>query len=74
MAVKNRSGERCTPKQRAAEDLLAHLDRFTLDDDDVFTDKERELVTEQVNKYKARLLKVLGGKAADEQEGSVSES
>lgn len=60
--LKNQNGEKVTPKGKAADLLLTHLQAFTVQLDDNATDREASLVAEQVETYMTRLKKVLGVK------------
>ena len=60
MAIKNSSGEKCTPKQLAKELVSAAVKAARVDDASDMTEKELALVNEQLAKVSGRVLKVLG--------------
>lgn len=62
MAIKNATGEKCTPKQLAKEAVVNALKGAGIFDTSGMTEKEVQLCEEQLEKVKGRVLKILGSK------------
>lgn len=60
MAIKNSSGEKCTPKQLAKDIVAAAAKAAKVDDASDMTEKELAIVNDQLDKVRGRVLKVLG--------------
>lgn len=58
--IKNTKGEKCTPKQLAKDLVGAAVKAAAVDDASDMTEKELAVVKEQLDKVRARVLKVLG--------------